>query len=102
MSDLAATGCGNNDCGCGCGNNAGFFNGGDSCSIILVDSYLKLLWQWRLRLWQQRSQRFFQWLQLRLAASHHPSVLLLRQRKRMRMLLISNQSRKTPVNTDVF
>ena len=21
MSDLAATGCGNNDCGCGCGNN---------------------------------------------------------------------------------
>ena len=20
MSDLAATGCGNNDCGCGCGN----------------------------------------------------------------------------------
>ena len=34
MSDLAATGCGNNDCGCGCGNNPGFFNGGDSCSII--------------------------------------------------------------------
>ena len=38
MSDLAATGCGNNDCGCGCGNNdcgcgcgntAGFFNGGE-------------------------------------------------------------------------
>lgn len=24
MSDLAATGCGNNDCGCGCGNNTGF------------------------------------------------------------------------------
>lgn len=34
MSDLAATGCGNNDCGCGCGNNIGFFNGGDSCSLI--------------------------------------------------------------------
>lgn len=34
MSDLAATGCGNNDCGCGCGNNTGFFNGGDSCSLI--------------------------------------------------------------------
>lgn len=34
MSDLAATGCGNNDCGCGCGNASGFFNGGDSCSLI--------------------------------------------------------------------
>ena len=34
MSDLAATGCGNNDCGCG--NNIGFFNGGDSCSIIFL------------------------------------------------------------------
>lgn len=34
MSDLAATGCGNNDCGCGCNNGMGIFGGGDSCSII--------------------------------------------------------------------
>lgn len=49
MSDLAATGCGNNDCGCGCGNNTGFFNGGDQLLSDLADSYFKLLRQRRLR-----------------------------------------------------
>ena len=34
MSDLAATGCCNNDCGCG--NNTGLFNGGDGCSCMWV------------------------------------------------------------------
>lgn len=34
MSDLAATGCGNNDCGCG--NNMGLFGGGDCCSLIWI------------------------------------------------------------------
>ena len=34
MSDLAATGCCNNDCGCG--NNTGLFNGGDGCSCMWI------------------------------------------------------------------
>src|SRR5699024_9346132 len=58
MSDLAATSCCNNDCGCGvdtcggnnswlwiiillflcggCGNNNGFLNSGDDCSCIFI------------------------------------------------------------------
>ncbi len=34
MSDLAATGCCNNDCGCG--NNGGLLNGSDGCSCIWI------------------------------------------------------------------
>ena len=42
MSDLAATGCGNNDCGCG-GNALGFFNGDNCCSIIWLIIIFSLL-----------------------------------------------------------
>lgn len=36
MSDLAATGCGNNDCGCS-NNRSGFLCGGnDCCSLIWI------------------------------------------------------------------
>lgn len=41
MSDLAATGCGNNDCGCG--NTFGLFNGDNCCSIIWLIIIISLL-----------------------------------------------------------
>ena len=48
MSDLAATGCCNNDCGCG--NNTGLFNGGDGMLLYVDHSSSSLLRRQRLNI----------------------------------------------------
>lgn len=42
MSDLAATGCGNNDCGCGNNRSGCLFGNMDSCSWLWIIILLSL------------------------------------------------------------
>lgn len=43
MSDLAATGCGNNDCGCGNSRSGGLLCNMDSCSLLWIIVLLSVL-----------------------------------------------------------